>query len=110
MRSADCLPSLAHRFVRDGAAVDHDPVLVGRRGPGDRLTLGEVQAAAERDRLHAHRSASKSSSPSNTCVAPPRMRIGWPGAHSIVRLPPVMSTVMGDWARFVAIAATALAQ
>ena len=38
----------------------------GGRGPRNRLAFGEIEAAAESDRLDAHRSASRSSSPSNT--------------------------------------------
>ena len=56
----------------------------GGRRAGDRLALGEIEAAAERDRLDAHCSASRSSSPSKTWVAAPRMRIGSPGAQVIV--------------------------
>src|SRR5206468_4351613 len=110
VRLADRLAGLAHGFAGDGATVDDDPVLIQRSGAGDRLGLGEVQAAAETDGLDAHCSASKLSSPLKTWVAVPRIRIGWPEAQSIVRLPPVMSTLTGDSARLVTIAATALAQ
>src|SRR5690242_1012671 len=110
MRMADCLPCLPHGLVGDGAAIDDGPILTGSRVTRDRLALGEVEAASEADRLDGHCSASRSSSPSNTWVAAPRMRIGCPGAQSTVRLPPVISTLTGDCARFVAMAATALAQ
>src|SRR4029079_6142529 len=80
MRMADRLARLAHRLAGHGAAVDDDPIVVRRRGPGDGLAFGEIEAAAEADGLDAHCSVSRSSSPSNTCVAPPRMRIGSPGA------------------------------
>src|SRR5438477_380762 len=110
MRVADRLAGLAHRLIRHRAAVHDDPVLIRRSGASDGLGLREIEAAAETDGLDAHCSASKSSSPLKTWVAVPRIRIGWPGAHSIVRLPPVMSTRTGDSARLVAIAATALAQ
>src|SRR5690348_16459908 len=109
VRVTDRLARLAHRFVGHGAAVDDDPVLACRSRARDRLAFSEVEPAAEGDSLDAHCRASRSSSPSNTCVAPPRIRMGWPGAQSIVRLPPVMSTRTGDLARFVAMAATALA-
>src|SRR3954451_2974899 len=109
MSAADRLPCLAHRLVGHGAAVHDNPIFARRRGARDCLALGEVEPAAQRDGLDAHCSASRSSSPSKTCVAPPRIRMRSPGAHSTVRLPPVISTLTGDWARLVAIAATALA-
>src|SRR5258705_1333823 len=109
MGVADRLARLAHRFVRHRAAVDHDPVLVGGGGPRNRLTLRKIEPAAERYCLNAHCSASRSRSPSNTCFAAPRMRIGWPRAQLTVKLPPVLATVTGDSARLVTIAATALA-
>src|SRR5437764_6723773 len=71
VRAADGLARLAHGLVRHRAAVDDDPVLIRRSRSGDRLAFREVQPAAERDRLDAHRSASRSSSPLNTWVAAP---------------------------------------
>src|SRR4051794_27814991 len=106
--SANGLPRLAHGLVGDRAAVDDDPILVGGRRSRDGLGLGEVEPAAERNRLDPHCSASRSSSPLKTCVALPRIRIGSPGAQLTVRLPPVMSTLTGASARFVTIAATAV--
>src|SRR5207244_483195 len=109
VRVADRLAGLAHGLVGDGAAVDDDPVLIGRSGARNCLALGEIEAAAERDRLDAHLSAPKSRSPLKTCVALPRMRIGCPGSQAIVSDPPGMLTLTGDFARFVLIAATAAA-
>ena len=48
--------------------------------------------------------------PVDTCVAPPRMRIGWPGSQATVSDPPGIVTFTGELARLVLIAATAVAQ
>src|SRR4029453_4903258 len=110
MGMADCLARLAHRLIGDGAAVDDDPVAASGRVSRDRVAFGEVEPAAEGDRLDAHVRASRSSSPSNTCVALPRMRTASPGAQAIVSEPPGMVTFTGEVTRFVLIAATPVAQ
>src|SRR5262249_55232390 len=92
MCAADRLSRLADRFIGNRTAVYDNPVLVSGGGARDGIAFREVEATAERDRFDGHVSVSKSSSPLNTWVAAPRMRIGWPGSHEIVRLPPVMST------------------
>src|SRR3569623_2864292 len=93
MRAADGLFRLPNRLGCDGAAIDHDPVLAGGRRVGDGFRFREVEAAAQRDGLDAHDSASRSSSPQNTWVAEPRMQIGSPGAQAIVSAPPGIVTL-----------------
>ena len=84
--AARCARRIAWRVWRTASLVTAQLLTTiqsssGRRGARDRLALGEVEAATERDGLDAHCSASRSSSPSKTCVALPRMRIGSPGAQ-----------------------------
>src|SRR3954469_17261458 len=110
VRAANRLARLAHGLVGNGAAVDDDPILAAGRQPRDGLALREIEPAAERDRFGAHRSASRLSSPSKTCVAPPRIRTGCPGSHEIVRKPPGMVTFTGEAVRLLRMAATAVAQ
>ena len=108
MRAADRLAGLAHRLVGDGAAVDDDRIVAGERA--HRLALGEVEPAAEGDRLGASGERLQVDLALNTWVAGPRMRIGSPGAQPMVSAPPGMCTLTGDVAFFWTIAATAVAQ
>src|SRR4051812_10042063 len=110
MRLADLLAGLPHGFVGHRAAVDDYPVLLRRRSTRDRVAFGKIEPAAERDGLDGHCSASRSSSPSKTWVAVPRMRIGSPGAQPMVSVPPGIVTLTGEIARLDRIAAIAVAQ
>jgi hypothetical protein len=66
IQSADRLSRLPHGLIGHRAAVDDDPLLIGGCKASDRLALGEIQTAAERDRLDAHASVSRSISPLKT--------------------------------------------
>ena len=78
--AADRLAGLAHRLVGDRAAVDDDQSSLAGQA-AHRFALGEVQPAAQGNRLGHQAKASRSISPSNTWVAVPRIRIGSPGAQ-----------------------------
>src|SRR3569623_2519052 len=93
MRAPDCLLRLPDGRVGVRAAGDDDPVLASGCRAGDGFRFREVEAAAQRDGLDAHDSASRSSSPQNTWVAEPRMQIGSPGAQAIVSAPPGIVTL-----------------
>ena len=111
MRAADRLARLAHGLVGHRAAVDDDPVLARRRAARAIVSLSaklsrqpsvivSTLIAAPRGRARPRRHASRCRACGSARPAPRRSSA----------MPPGMSTLTGDCARLVAIAATAVAQ
>ena len=72
--------------------INHELIVLARGEKPDRLALGGIEPAAQRDHL---RPAHSATSPSKTRAAGPLIAIVLPGAQAMLRVPPGSLTLTG---------------